>query len=1078
MSQNATPQSSQPPKICLDPADLDFGTMEPDASQTLQTSIRNCGGQQLQWSTDGGGLELDVKAGTLDSNQSQPIKVTLNTGSVKLNPGPNRRLVHFNSSDGSSMNLKVTVKKRWRWPVWTGFGRKTFWDWLQLLAALAIPIVIAAGTTWFSYQQNQVSLQIAQDQQREAAIKSYLDSMSTLLENPDLRDPQKGVEVRSLARAQTLAILRELGTDGVRKAVVIHFLHDSGLLVRDPFPIVSLAGADLSRAELRNVDLGGADLAGANLTRTNLTNAYLIGAYLSQARLNGANLTGARLDYTSLTGADLSCADPGTCTNLTGADLGGADLTGANLNGAIFKQTDISGTNPQNMFTRWLKNGGVITTAWKVIREDTNTLLIAYNEGSLLPPYGRLDLNTSKLQLNYGPLGNWGTSIVLFPALWSKTSCPSDYCETAPVTSYSSDSNLSDPTSFQISVRGTIAGLQIGVELTFYQPKQNSISVGIAVQASSPTPVGLDQETASGALLQNEAFKPVILRAMYDTPDQWSVQKAALGNQLPAPLSQNERTTSTNVSTFELVGGTSGSVTNAPTIAVTLTDPGAAVTLEVKPGSAPGVDNVSMWAGVDRLLGGWSYKVVASMPSITLSASAMQEKYHLLASLSPVLDDPLTNNTAGNHWDENADCRFVQGAYQVDGGEQHVLIPPDGDIFYTTCAAQTTYFSDFAYQIQMEFTKSGCAGLIFRADLPHDSYDIFKICNDGSYSYTYPESTPEGLQFIDGPGGTSAAFRTQLNQSNTITAIAIGNSIGFFVNQQYLMTVDDQSGSSQGQIGVIVYNPSPVNTAEVVYSNATVWDVSANTTSQRQGNSITNTWSVSKNGAVLQIGYGSGTNFPQYAALDLSSGYFRMVYSTTSQWGASLLLLPALWSNASCPTDYCQGAPISATWQTAGANLKLSIQGTIATLQVVSTVTLMPPANNIFVAQVSTTVTGTVTLDQRPGEAFKPVMLSSMHISSTQWDSQAAFIGTQTYSFPSSGWIIQPPLTAQTFGLQGGTSTWKTNAPTIEVNLDQGRQITGWVTQSSDPNGDNVGFWCATDNVLPSWSFKVIAKAS
>ena len=105
-------------------------------------------------------------------------------------------------------------------------------------------------------------------------------------------------------------------------------------------------------------------------------------------------------------------------------------------------------------------------------------------------------------------------------------------------------------------------------------------------------------------------------------------------------------------------------------------------------------------------------------------------------------------------------------------------------------------------------------------------------------------------------------------------------------------------------------------------------------------------------------------------------------------------------------------------------------------------------------------------------------MLSSMHISSTQWDSQAAFIGTQTYSFPSSGWIIQPPLTAQTFGLQGGTSTWKTNAPTIEVNLDQGRQITGWVTQSSDPNGDNVGFWCATDNVLPSWSFKVIAKAS
>lgn len=252
---------------------------------------------------------------------------------------------------------------------------------------------------------------------------------------------------------------------------------------------------------------------------------------------------------------------------------------------------------------------------------------------------------------------------------------------------------------------------------------------------------------------------------------------------------------------------------------------------------------------------------------------------------------------------------------------------------------------------------------------------------------------------------------------------------------------------------------------------------SANAASQPQGNATTNTWSVSQNGTILQIGYGSGTNFPQYAALDLSSSYFRMVYSTTSQWGTSIILLPALWSKGSCPMDYCQGAPITAVWQTMGANLTLSIQGTIATLQVASRVMLTPPANNVFVAQVSTTVTGTVKLDNRPGEAFKPVMLSSMHISSTQWDSQAAFIGTQTYSFPSDGWIIQPPIIARNFGLQGGTSTWKTNAPTIEVTLNQGRQITGWVTQSNDPNSDNVGYWCATNKVLPSWSFNVTAEA-
>src|SRR5207248_669558 len=145
-------------------------------------------------------------------------------------------------------------------------------------------------------------------------------------------------------------------------------------------------------------------------------------------------------------------------------------------------------------------------------------------------------------------------------------------------------------------------------------------------------------------------------------------------------------------------------------------------------------------------------------------------------------------------------------------------------------------------------------------------------------------------------------------------------------------------------------------------------------------------------GSHLQIGYGSGSNFPQYADLDLNSSYFRMIYSTTAGWGTSVILLPALWSKASCPTDYCQGAPVTASWQIPGADLVLSIHGTIATLKVAVTVTLKPPTNSTLVAQVSTKVTGTVTLDSNhPWEAFKPVMLSSMHDSSTVWDSRDAF---------------------------------------------------------------------------------------
>jgi len=244
------------------------------------------------------------------------------------------------------------------------------------------------------------------------------------------------------------------------------------------------------------------------------------------------------------------------------------------------------------------------------------------------------------------------------------------------------------------------------------------------------------------------------------------------------------------------------------------------------------------------------------------------------------------------------------------------------------------------------------------------------------------------------------------------------------------------------------------------------------------GSAAAKTWSVTTVGSQLQIGYGSGTNFPQYAVLDESSGHFRVINSTTAGWGTSVILLPALWSKASCPADYCQGAPVRATWQTSGAKLVLSVHGTIATLKVAVTVSLTPPAHGTLVARVSAKVTGTVTLDSnRPGEAFKPVMLSSMHDSSTVWDARDAFTGTHVHQFPPSGWIIHPPVTTADFGLQGGTSSWKKNAPTIELTLTRKQPVTGWLTADANPNDDNVALWWAASKVLPSWSFTLTAEA-
>ncbi len=541
---------------------------------------------------------------------------------------------------------------------------KTLWDWSQLLI---IPIFLLVAALVFGLIQNAISFQMsdtqhkndmnlaatqqavdkaaAADQQRETEIKSYFDTMSTLLENPHLRDSKAGVDLRSLARAQTLTVLSELVydcsgcnapiIDGVRKARVVRFLHDAGLINRGSaalsVPVVSLTGADLSGAALSRIDLGGADLAAVDLTGADLRGADLMGADLDQANLRGVDLNGAMLDYTQLDGADLRCAGKNqNCTDLTNADLSGADFTQANLSGAIFKNTDVSGTNPQGNFTKVKKSELAYTTTWKAVVEH-NILKVSYNQGDSIAVHGILDLNTGKLQLVYGPLGNAGTSVVLFPAVWSGASCPTNYCQTALVTggSYSSltRSDLSQNKPLSFTVSGTIAGLSVMDTLTFSLPQENSMSV--TVSATSSGSITLDQ-SAYGGKLHREAFKPIILTAMYDAPDTWTAQKAAFGNRNQPSILLSDVYTDilkNNISTFELIGGTPGSVNvrNASTVSVTLvslTDSGndltanASVTLQVLPNSDSSVDNVSMWLGLDSPADAWKYTVTASIPPI------------------------------------------------------------------------------------------------------------------------------------------------------------------------------------------------------------------------------------------------------------------------------------------------------------------------------------------------------------------------------------------------------------------------------------------------------------------------------
>jgi hypothetical protein len=263
---------------------------------------------------------------------------------------------------------------------WTGFSERKLWDWLQLLSALAIPIVLAIAGYWFTMQQEArqqaiedqraQSAQLLENQRADqAALQAYVDQIGSLLFNRGLRTSKEDGNVRMLARARTLTMLDMLSPP--RKARALEFLVEMKLIQADSpdqepppdqKPIISLKFADLHEVDMVNRDLlKSTDLDRANLNRADLTDANLSNANLSKAHLFRTNLRRTVLSNANLSGAYLRNAD------LTGADLTDANLSNANFRkaeGVSCQQTEqaesLEGATMPNgqKYEEWLKSKG------------------------------------------------------------------------------------------------------------------------------------------------------------------------------------------------------------------------------------------------------------------------------------------------------------------------------------------------------------------------------------------------------------------------------------------------------------------------------------------------------------------------------------------------------------------------------------------------------------------------------------------------------------------------------------------------------------------------------------------------
>jgi uncharacterized protein YjbI with pentapeptide repeats len=283
--------------------------------------------------------------------------------------------------------LTGLVVLAWMGMIETGFGQfssdpstapaperaKTLWDWMDLLLVLLVLSIGAALLTWST---NKREREVELDRSREAVLQTYLDRTTALLRSQWRESGNSFVEA-NIIRAQALTVLRQL--DGERKALLLQFLYESGLIKMwvEPEPYNALVnlhkaeldGANLHRADLRRANLGWVSLFHANLSRANLGEVYLRGADLGGADLGGAdlhradlsladlsganlaeaNVHGVSLLYANLRGADLHRADLGEAdlyeADLYEADLRGANLRGANMGGADLRDANLSRAN-------------------------------------------------------------------------------------------------------------------------------------------------------------------------------------------------------------------------------------------------------------------------------------------------------------------------------------------------------------------------------------------------------------------------------------------------------------------------------------------------------------------------------------------------------------------------------------------------------------------------------------------------------------------------------------------------------------------------------------------------------------
>ncbi|HEX6481528.1 MAG TPA: DnaJ C-terminal domain-containing protein [Ktedonobacteraceae bacterium] len=197
------------------------------------------------------------------------------------------------------------------------------------------------------------------------------------------------------------------------------------------------------------------------------------------------------------------------------------------------------------------------------------------------------------------------------------------------------------------------------------------------------------------------------------------------------------------------------------------------------------------------------------------TAGSLQNIYTQITSSTPTISDPLSAQDS-NNWDEFP-TNSSGGVCGFSGGTYHSSMSTKG--FFQPCYSHISV-NNFALQVQMMIAQGDEGGVVFRANNSNSTFYLFRISASGAYDlYVYVDSQGSHARRL--LSGSSGLINTG-QQSNTITVIARGSNLYFYVNQQYLTSTTDTNYLS-GQVAL--FGESDTNSTDVAFSNLKIWTI-------------------------------------------------------------------------------------------------------------------------------------------------------------------------------------------------------------------------------------------------------------